>query len=225
MNKKITKKGSYTLSLTVTTECGSDTHSETFNVLANPNVDFELDSTTFCSTSTYIIDFSNELTPNYSDGFSAPTDYTWTVTGSDIDDSDYDFVNGTSSTDEFPIIQLNSFKTYDVTITVGSNCDVPDSDTIQITLNQQPTITNTITEQEICSGDESTQVDLVSDVENTTFSWVTTENENLTGYLESFQDIQLNFHFRLLPKKKLCFQRQKPGLPGLIHLLNISLAQ
>ena len=78
-----TEEGSYTLSLTVTTECGSDTHSETFNVLANPNVDFELDSTTFCSTSTYIIDFSNELTPNYSDGFSAPTDYTWTVTGSD----------------------------------------------------------------------------------------------------------------------------------------------
>jgi gliding motility-associated-like protein len=180
-----TEEGSYTLSLTVTTECGSDTHSETFNVLANPNVDFDLDSTTFCSTSSYLVDFSNELTPTYSDGFSAPTDYTWTVTGTDIDSNDYDFVNGTSSTDEFPIIQLNSFKTYDVTITVGSNCDVPDSDTIQITLNQQPTITNTITEQEICSGDESTQVDLVSDVENTTFSWETNENENLNGYLES----------------------------------------
>ena len=180
-----TEDGSYTLSLTVTTECGSDTHSETFDVLGNPSVDFELDSSTFCSTSSYIIDFSDQLTPTYSDGFSAPTDYTWTVTGTDIDSNDYDFVNGTSSTDEFPIIQLNSFKTYDVTITVGSNCDVPDSDTIQITLNQQPTITNTITDQEICSGDESTQVDLVSDVENTTFSWVTTENENLTGYLES----------------------------------------
>ena len=46
-----TEEGSYTLSLTVTTECGSDTHSETFNVLANPNVDFDLDSSTFCSTS------------------------------------------------------------------------------------------------------------------------------------------------------------------------------
>ena len=70
----LTEEGSYTLSLTVTTECGLDT-TETFNVLANPNVDFELDSTTFCSTSFYLVDF-DQLTPTYSDGFSAPTDYT-----------------------------------------------------------------------------------------------------------------------------------------------------
>ena len=94
-------------------------------------------------------------------------------------------MNGTSNNGQFPSIQLNSFKTYDVTITVGSNCDSPDSDTIQINLNQQPTITNTTTEQEICSGDETTQVDIISDVENTTFSWISTENENLTGYTDS----------------------------------------
>ena len=103
----------------------------------------------------------------------------------DVDSSDYDFVNGTESDDQFPTIQLNSFKTYDITVTVGSNCDNSDSDTIEIILNQQPIITNVVNEEEICSGSETSQVDLISDTENTTFSWISTENENLTGYIES----------------------------------------
>ena len=177
--------GSYTLSLSVTTECGTDTHSETINVLGNPNVDIELGSITFCSTSSLLIDFSNQLTPIYSDGFSAPSDYTWTVNGSGIDSDDYAFVNGTGNTDEFPTIQLNSFGTYNITVTAGSNCDTAASDTIVITLTQEPTITNTVTSQDICSLDPSVQFDLTSDVGGTTYSWVATENENLTGYEES----------------------------------------
>ena len=55
---------------------------------------------------------------------------------SDIDSDDYGFVNGTASTDEFPTIQLNSFGTYNITVTAGSNCDTPASDTIVITLSR-----------------------------------------------------------------------------------------
>ena len=74
---------------------------------------------TFCSTSSLLIDFSDQLIPIYSDGFSAPSDYTWTVNGLDIDSDDYAFVNNTNSTDEFPTIQLNSFGTYNITVTAG----------------------------------------------------------------------------------------------------------
>ena len=180
-----TEAGSYNLSLSVTTECGTDTHTETINVLGNPNVDIELDSMTFCSTSSLLIDFSDQLIPIYSDGFSAPSDYTWTVNGLDIDSDDYAFVNNTNSTDEFPTIQLNSFGTYNITVTAGSNCDTPASDTIIITLSQEPTITNTITSQDICSLEPSVQFDLTSDVDGTTYSWIAAENENLSGYEES----------------------------------------
>ena len=180
-----TEAGSYTLALSVTTECGTDTLSETINVLGNPNVDIELDSMTFCSTSSLLIDFSDQLIPIYSDGFSAPSDYTWTVNGLDIDSDDYAFVNNTSSADEFPTIQLNSFGTYNITVTAGSNCDTPASDTIIITLSQEPTITNTITSQDICSLEPSVQFDLTSDVDGTTYSWIAAENENLSGYEES----------------------------------------
>ena len=177
--------GTYTVSLTVTTACGSDTHSETFNVLGNPTVSFPIASQTYCSTNTLLVDFENQITPTYSTGFSAPTDYTWTVSGSGITNSDYAFVNGTTNSDEFPTIQLNSFGTYNITVTVGSNCDNPASDTVVITLSQTPTITNTVTSQEVCSDDASIQFDFTSDVAGTTYSWVATDNGNLTGYTES----------------------------------------
>ena len=171
--------------MTVTTECGSDTHSETFDVLGNPTVSFPIASQTYCSTNTLLVDFENQITPTYSTGFSAPTDYVWTVSGSGITNSDYAFVNGTTNSDEFPTIQLNSFGTYNITVTVGSNCDNPASDTVVITLSQTPTITNTVTSQEVCSDDASIQFDFTSDVAGTTYSWVATENTNLTGYTES----------------------------------------
>ena len=132
-----------------------------------------------------MVDFENQITPTYSTGFSEPTDYTWTVSGSGITNSDYAFVNGTTNSDEFPTIQLNSFGTYNITVTVGSNCDTPASDTVVITLSQTPTITNTVTSQDVCSADDSLQFDFTSDVAGTTYSWVATENTNLTGYDES----------------------------------------
>ncbi len=180
-----TEVGTYTVDLTVTTECGSDTHSETFDVLGNPTVSFPIASQTYCSTNTLLVDFQNQITPTYSTAFSAPTDYTWTVSGSGITNSDYAFVNGTTNSDEFPTIQLNSFGTYNITVTVGSNCDTPASDTVVITLSQTPTITNTVTSQDVCSADDSLQFDFTSDVAGTTYSWVATENTNLTGYDES----------------------------------------
>ena len=180
-----TEVGTYTVELTVTTECGSDTHSETFDVLGNPTVSSPIASQTYCSTSTLLIDFANQIIPTYSTGFSAPTDYVWTVSGSGITNSDYAFVSGTTNSDALPTIQLNSFGTYNITVTVGSNCDTPASDTVVITLSQTPSITNTVTSQDVCSTDASLQFDFTSDVAGTTYSWVATENENLTGYDES----------------------------------------
>jgi len=180
-----TEVGTYTVDLTVTTECGSDTHSETFDVLGNPTVSFPIASQTYCSTNTLLVDFANQITPTYSTGYSAPTDYVWTVSGSGITNSDYAFVNGTTNSDELPTIQLNSFGTYNITVTVGSNCDTPSSDTVVITLSQTPTITNTVTSQDVCSAEASLQFDFTSDVAGTTYSWVATENTNLTGYDES----------------------------------------
>ena len=171
--------------MTVTTACGSDTHSEQFNVLGDPTVEFPISTFTDCSLSSLEIDFSSEISPTYSAGFLAPTDYSWTISGSGITSSDYTFLNGTTASDEFPEISLNTFGTYLITVTVGSNCDNPSSDTVSITLSQTPTITNDTNSQEVCSNEASSQFDFESDVTGTTYSWVATQNENLNGYDES----------------------------------------
>ena len=177
-----TTVGNYTITETVTTECGSDTHEETLEVIGNPTVEFPVESQTYCSTSTLLIDFANLLTPTYSTGLNAPSSYTWTVSGSGITSSDYSFANSTTASDALPTIQLNSFGTYSITVILGSNCGTPASDTVTVSLGQTPIIINTTTSQTMCSASASTEFTTVSDVAGTTFSWIATENENLSGY-------------------------------------------
>ncbi|MBC8305881.1 MAG: gliding motility-associated C-terminal domain-containing protein [Pelagibacterales bacterium] len=180
-----TTEGNYTITETVTTECGSDSHQETLQVIGNPTVAFPVESQTYCSTSTLLIDFANLLTPTYSTGLNAPSSYTWTVTGTGITASDYSFANSTTASDALPTIQLNSFGAYSITVTLGSNCDTPVSDTVTISLGQTPIITNTTTSQSICSVASSTEFTTTADVSGTTFSWIATDNSNLSGYTSS----------------------------------------
>ena len=180
-----TTEGNYTITLVVTTECGSDSHEETLEVIGNPTVAFPADSQTYCSTSILLIDFANLLTPVYSTGLNAPSSYTWTVSGSGITSSDYSFANSTTASDALPTIQLNSFGTYNITVTLGSNCDTPATDMLTITLSQTPAITNTTTSETICSASASTEFTITADVAGTTFSWVATDNSNLSGYTSS----------------------------------------
>ena len=177
-----TSVGNYTITETVTTECGSDSFSSDLEVIGDPSVSFPDESQTYCSTSTLLINFANQLTPTYSTGLNAPTAYAWTVTGNGIDTDDYSFASSTTASDALPTIQLNSFGTYNITVTLDSNCGTDASDTVTITLSQTPTITNTTTSQTMCSAGASTEFTAVSDVAGTTFSWIATENENLSGY-------------------------------------------
>ena len=180
-----TTEGTYTITLVVTTECGTDSHSETLEVIGNPTVAFPVESQTYCSTTTLLIDFANLLTPTYSTGLNAPSSYTWTVSGTGITTADYSFANSTTASDALPTIQLNSFGTYSITVTLGSNCDTPASDTVTISLGQTPIITNTTTSQEVCSADSSTEFTVTTGVTGTTFSWIATDNSNLSGYTTS----------------------------------------
>ena len=180
-----TSVGNYTITETVTTECGSDSFSSDLEVIGDPSVSFPVESQTYCSTSTLLINFANQLTPTYSTGLNAPTAYAWTVTGNGIDSDDYSFASSTTASDALPTIQLNSFGTYNITVTLDSNCGTDASDTVTITLSQTPSITNNTTSQETCSDESSTAFTATSDVTGTTFSWVATTNNNLSGYTSS----------------------------------------
>ena len=179
--------GNYTITQTVTTECGSDSFSSDLEVIGNPSVSFAQGSQTYCLTtgSNLLIDFANELTPTYSTGLNVPNSYTWTVSGDGIDTDDYSFESSTTDSDAFPTIQLNSYGTYNITVTANSNCDTPASDTIVIALSETPIITNNSNSQLVCSANASLQFDFTSSISNTTYSWAVNENENLTGFFQS----------------------------------------
>ena len=183
-----TSVGNYTITQTVTTSCGSDSYSSNLEVLGDPTVGLPISEITYCSLSTLDIDFESEITPIYSTGFIAPTGYLWTVSGSDITSSDYTFLNGTTATDPYPEIRLNTPGVYNISVTAGSNCNNPPTATVSITLSQTPTITNTTNTQEVCSNQASTQFNFMSDVDGTTYSWIAAENENLTNYVNSGTD-------------------------------------
>ena len=172
---------------------GSDSFSSDLKVIGDPSASFPVESQTYCSTSNLLINFANQLTPTYSTGLNAPTAYTWTVTGNGIDTDDYSFASSTTASDALPTIQLNSFGTYNITVTLGSNCGTDASDTVTITLSQTPSITNNTTSQETCSDESSTAFTATSDVAGTTFSWVATTNNKQHCWLLTGLSFKLRF--------------------------------
>ena len=176
-----TSAGEYTFTLLITTECGTSTATDELTVIGDPTIEFSSESETLCSTeSTRLINFNNELTPVYSTGLYAPSSYNWVISGTGITSDDYMFVNSTAS-DPLPTIQLNSYGEYTITITVDSNCEIPDSESLIITLKQTPEITNTIFDEAICNENSSSEFTAVANIEGVSFLWIATENTNISG--------------------------------------------
>ena len=177
-----TSAGEYTFTLLITTECGTSTVTDELSVIGDPTVEFPSESQTLCSTeSTRLINFNTELTPVYSTGLYAPSSYNWVISGVGITADDYTFVNSTAS-DPLPTIQLNSYGEYNISISADSNCEIPASDSLTITLKQTPEITNTLVAQVICNENSSSEFIVVANAEDVSFSWTATENINISGY-------------------------------------------
>ncbi|MBN3521452.1 T9SS type A sorting domain-containing protein, partial [Algoriphagus lutimaris] len=75
------------------------------------------------------------------------------------------------------------FVTFEIT-PISNGCSGPPLD-YTIYVNPTPTVTNTILEQTICSGENTSQVDLTSDVLNTTFSWTASGSSDVSGFATS----------------------------------------
>ncbi len=59
-----TSVGNYTITETVTTECGSDSFSSDLEVIGDPSVSFPVESQTYCSSSTFWI-YRNKIIYDY----------------------------------------------------------------------------------------------------------------------------------------------------------------
>ncbi len=137
--------GRYLLKLSATNSCGTFTLSRKVIILGI--TDAALPSAkAYCATPT-IINFANNPahTPNFSSTGNASESYSWSVTGGTSS-----FVNGTTSSSQFPQIQFNQNVAYTVTLLFTNSCGSKSASQI-ITFNQ-PVTANAGADTTICYG-------------------------------------------------------------------------
>jgi len=162
--------GIYTLTLTTTNSCGSNSVFETIDVKQPP-----------AAIINSISDFCNSATINPVANVEncAPTSETITYSWS--------FPGGTpaTSTSLNPgTVTYAAPGDYQVTFSIINSCGTT-TDTEDFSVNPSPIITNTDLTQTICSGTNTNEIILTSNITNTAYSWTATAPTGITGYLAS----------------------------------------
>ncbi|MEW4924709.1 PKD domain-containing protein [Algibacter sp. 2305UL17-15] len=160
--------GTYTLTLTTTNTCGTDSVSQNIEVKRPPTNTINAIAD-FCGTAS--------ITPTANVNTCAPVSETITYS--------WDFPGGTPATantlDPGTIV-YNTPGNYQVTFSVTSSCGTT-TDTEDFVINEIPTLTNTDLTQTICSGTDTAPVNLTSDVTGTTYTWTATAPAGVTGFI------------------------------------------
>ncbi len=160
--------GTYTLTLTTTNTCGSDTTSEIIEVKRPPTVAIN-NVADFCGTAS--------VNPTANVDTCAPSSetvtYNWSFPGG---------TPATATTLNPGTIVYNTPGNYQISLSVTSSCGTT-TDTEDFIINEIPTLTNTDLTQTICSGTETTEVTLTSDISGTTYTWSATAPAGVTGFI------------------------------------------
>jgi len=151
-----------------------------YTVTVNPVPDFNLNlaNQTICS--------GTAITPVSFTSSVAGTTYTWTATPSGAGITGYT-ASGSAS---IPAQTINSILSVQGTVTYKvtpsfSGCTGPSANHI-VTVNPIPMVTNTPMSQTICTGDNSANVNLLSNVANTSFTWIAIPSSAaITGFQPS----------------------------------------
>ncbi|MEP1486901.1 MAG: PKD domain-containing protein [Algibacter sp.] len=162
--------GTYTLQLTTTNSCGTSVASETIEVKQPPTTTISSISD-FCGTAS--------ITPTATVENCAPSSetisYAWTFTG------------GTPATANTLVPGTVTYATpgdYQVSFSITNSCGTT-TDTEDFSVNPIPSVTNTDLTQTICSGTDTTILNLTSDITGTSFLWTATAPSGVSGYTTS----------------------------------------
>jgi gliding motility-associated-like protein len=164
--------GTYNITLSTTNSCGTVTSpSQTVTVKKPPTAIINTIPNA-CGTAT--------ISPTAVVQGCAPASSTLTYAWS--------FPGGTPATSTTAIpgtITYNTSGNYTVSLTVTNECGVSATATKTFSVSTTPTITNTALTQTICSGSQTTLVNLTADTIGTTFSWTATGTAGITGFTAS----------------------------------------
>ena len=164
------KDGTYTLTLTTTNSCGPSSFSETIEVKRPPTAAIN-NISDFCG--------SASIDPIAAIETCAPTSetitYSWSFPGG---------LPATANSLNPGTIAYSIPGDYQVSFSVTNSCGTT-TDTENFSVNPIPSITNTNLTQTICSGTDTAEVTLTSDITNTTYIWTATAPAGVTGYIAS----------------------------------------
>ena len=183
-NINFNQAGIYTITQTITNLCGTTSNSQDLIVEGSPSISFPNPIEQVCISFNdipYTIDFSEIYSPQYSSEPFAPSSYLWEVSGDNITPDDYNFINSTSASSDYPIIEFYSFECYNISVSVNSDCENTASDSFTLSLDQNPIanfeILSTTGEVvgEICPG-ETVQLNDLSQIsgegcQDVTYQW------------------------------------------------------
>ena len=164
-----TTPGKYTLTQKITTGCGTATSTKIIDVKKPPTVTINpIDD--FCGPTiinpTAVVENCTSDTNN--------TKYNWT------------FVGGTpaNSTSLNPgDITYNTAGVYEFSLEVTSECGVSNTATQTFEIFEKPILTNTNLIQEICSGQSTSEITIISNNPAVNYAWVATAGANITGFI------------------------------------------
>jgi large repetitive protein len=162
--------GIYTITLTATNSCGSTTSQTNVNVTQPPTAEIQPINNACGPVSIAPVANVVNCAPNTSN-----ITYNWSFPGG----------NPATSNQLNPgLIEYTTPGDYEVTLSVTNDCGTV-SATQNFTINVLPSITNSDTSQTICSGIETTAINLTANEPSTTFSWSSNTPPNVSGYIAS----------------------------------------
>lgn len=166
-----TVPGIYTITLTTTNSCGSTTLSKTVTVKKPPTV-----SIASISDSCGVANINPVATINSCAPASSSLTYAWSFPGG---------IPATANTANPGTVNYPNPGTYTVSLIVSNECGPSTTATQGFTVNVAPVITNTELSQTICSGNQTSLVNLIANPTGTTFTWTATATPGINGFTPS----------------------------------------
>ena len=161
--------GKYTITQRITTGCGTVTSTKDIEVKKPPTVTIN-PIQDFCGTATIAPIATVENCTSDTTGIT----YNWTFIGGNPSN------NNTLNPGN---IEYTTPGVYTVTLEVTSECGISNTATQTFEIFEKPVISNTDTTQEICSGQNTSEIILTTNNTNTTFSWSAVSSGNISGFI------------------------------------------